>query len=70
LEADGCRRGKSAALTEIGSIFIGNNPITDAGLMRLTPLSELWEVVLGQTNVTDEGIESFRKAKPKCQVIR
>jgi hypothetical protein len=59
-------------LGEIQELAIGDNPITDAGLMKLVSLPNLeWiDLRLGNTKVTEDGIARFRKALPNCVVWR
>jgi Leucine-rich repeat (LRR) protein len=45
-----------------------NSRVTDAGLRRLQAASQLEHVSLEGTNVTADGVESFRKALPTCKV--
>ena len=41
---------------------------TDAGLEHLKGLSNLQELYLGKTQVTDEGIKKLQQALPNCEI--
>ena len=56
---------------ELQVIVLGNNSVTDAGLISLASLPNVVYVELfGNTNVTDDGIARFEKALPNCVVWR
>jgi hypothetical protein len=42
--------------------------VTDSELVHLTGLTNLVELRLHNTEVTDEGIEKLRKALPSCRI--
>lgn len=42
--------------------------ITDTGLARLTGLSNLKSLSVGQTDVTDAGVKRLLKALPNCKL--
>jgi hypothetical protein len=43
--------------------------VTDAGLAHLKALTNLTQLSLDGTQVTDAGVADLRKALPKCKVI-
>jgi hypothetical protein len=60
-----------STLPEIETLLIGDNPVTDAGLMNLASWPNLLFVYITErSQVTDEGIAEFQKIKPKCLVER
>lgn len=70
---------KRAHITDTGIIFLrsmGNLrkltiidcPISDDGLMQLIALSNLRSLSLGLTQVSDAGVDTFRSARPDCDV--
>ena len=44
--------------------------MTDAGLKELAELKSLQSLNLGDTQVTDAGVEDLRKALPACAINR
>ena len=61
----------AATLTNLTYLLVENTPtLNDAALARLTPLSQLNELVIGGTRVTPEGAAEFQKALPNCRVKR
>ena len=44
--------------------------ITDAGLGHLTGLTNLQELRLSGTQVTDAGVAELKQALPKCKIYR
>lgn len=58
-------------LPRIKEIYLwGCNKITDRGLVHLEGLSALQTLDLGQTKVTDAGVNRFKQALPNCEVMR
>jgi hypothetical protein len=51
-------------------IALENAAITDAGLPHLKALTQLQELYLRGTRITDAGIQQFLKALPKVKVER
>ncbi len=49
-------------------VDLEGRPITDAGLEHLKGLTNLELLVLGDTQVTDEGIKKLREALPNCNI--
>ena len=56
-------------LEKLRWVDLSDNPIGDATLQQLQSLGQLERLNVRQTNVTEEGIAAFRKAKPKCKLI-
>jgi hypothetical protein len=48
----------------------GNPDITDADLEQLNGLTQLKEVQLDGTSLTDEGVAKLQQALPNCKIIR
>jgi len=49
-------------------VDLGGRPITDAGLVHLKGLTNLELLVLGDTQVTDEGVKNLQEALPNCRI--
>ena len=47
---------------------LNGTSVSDTGLRTLTRIETLREIWLPSTKVTAEGVEEFRKARPKCGV--
>jgi hypothetical protein len=54
--------------TELKRMYLEDNPITDAGLVRLEALKSLEELRLGKTKVTAAGVAKLQQALPKCKI--
>ena len=54
-------------LTNLTWLFL-NNLITDAGLAHLCGLTNLKQLSVVGTQVTDAGVAELKKASPKCKI--
>jgi hypothetical protein len=62
---------RMVVLDETQVVAVGNNPVTDAGLMSLASLPDLMYVSVGDgSKVTYDGIVAFQKVVPNCRVNR
>ncbi|MFO1501597.1 MAG: protein kinase [Verrucomicrobiota bacterium] len=59
-----------AALTHLTELRLTATRVTDAGLAKLWPLSELELLDVQHTGVTVEGVAAFSKAHPRCRIER
>ena len=58
------------SLTQLDSLCLNHEAITDAGLVHLKELRALKRLELTNTGVTDAGVAELQKALPHCQIIR
>jgi Leucine-rich repeat (LRR) protein len=58
-----------AALSELESLNLYGNEVTDALLAKLATLPKLKKLYLWQTKVTEEGVKKLKEALPECEVI-
>lgn len=55
-------------LTDLNTLFINDTQVTDAGLGHLKGMTKLRELHLGNTQVTEGGVNELKKALPNCKV--
>ena len=53
---------------ELKRLYLDNNPVTDAGLVRLEALKSLEVLNLSGTKVTAAGVTKLQAALPKCKI--
>ena len=52
----------------LNSLAVSGTELTDAGLQDLTGLTELSDLDLYATKVTDEGVKNLQQALPNCNI--
>lgn len=55
-------------MENLAALDLGATGVTDATLDQLKALSSLKELFIGNTETTQQGVESFRAARPDCRV--
>lgn len=55
-------------LVKLRRLELRQNPITDADMEHLTSLAALERLSLGDTKVTQQGIDELQKSLPKCEI--
>ena len=59
-----------AKLQQLKRLSLINTKITDAGLKEIAKMQKLTTLFLDDTNITDAGVAEFKKALPKCAIVR
>jgi internalin A len=59
-----------ALCTNLESLSLNVNDITDKGLVQLEGLTKLQTLAVGDTKVTDAGIKELGKALPKTKITQ
>jgi hypothetical protein len=49
---------------------LNGTQVTDAGLPHIAPLTQLRELLLVDTKVSDEGVAKLKQALPDCEIYR
>lgn len=52
----------------VANVSFDGTQVTDAGLDNLSGLTQLRELDLNFTKVTDAGVKKLRQALPKCEI--
>ena len=56
-------------LVNLKVLRLDDTSINDDGLTHLTVLTNLQELDIKGTDVTDKGFEMFREALPNCEIV-
>jgi hypothetical protein len=59
-----------AVLPKLEDLHLAGSPLTDAGLKQLHSLGSLTQIYLAGTKISDAGLMEFKKALPRCRIIR
>jgi hypothetical protein len=54
---------------DLQELDIGGSLITDAGLEHLKPLTQLMQLNITNTQITQAGLDGFRKTHPGCTIV-